>query len=66
MAFECLHRGSLLKNRKQEDLKMSTTLPKIALGAWSWGAGAAGGDQVFGNHLFEEEPESVKLNCFER
>ena len=28
---------------------MSTTLPKIALGAWSWGAGAAGGDQVFGN-----------------
>ncbi len=22
---------------------MSTTLPKIALGAWSWGAGAAGG-----------------------
>ena len=27
---------------------MSTTLPKIALGAWSWGAGAAGGDQVFG------------------
>lgn len=34
---------------------MNTTLPKIALGAWSWGAGAAGGDQVFGNHLFEEE-----------
>ena len=22
------------------------TMPKIALGAWSWGAGAAGGDQV--------------------
>lgn len=27
------------------------TIPKIALGAWFWGAGAAGGDQVFGNHL---------------
>ena len=38
---------------------MSTTLSKIALGAWSWGAGAAGGDQVFGNHLFEEELKSV-------
>lgn len=34
-------------------------LPKIALGAWSWGAGAAGGDQVFGNHLFEEELKPV-------
>lgn len=33
--------------------------PKIALGAWSWGAGAAGGDQVFGNHLFEEELRPV-------
>ena len=38
---------------------MSTTMPKIALGAWSWGAGAAGGDQVFGNHLFEEELKPV-------
>ena len=35
------------------------TLPKIALGAWSWGAGAAGGDQVFGNHLFEDELRPV-------
>ncbi len=26
-------------------------IPHIALGAWAWGAGAAGGDQVFGNHL---------------
>jgi aryl-alcohol dehydrogenase-like predicted oxidoreductase len=26
-------------------------LPKIALGTWSWGAGFAGGDQVFGNNL---------------
>ena len=34
-------------------------LPKIALGAWSWGTGAAGGDQVFGNHLFEEHLKPV-------
>ena len=34
-------------------------LPKIALGAWSWGVGAAGGDQVFGNHSFEEELKPV-------
>lgn len=36
-----------------------STMPKIALGAWSWGAGAAGGDQVFGNHLFEEDLKPV-------
>lgn len=34
-------------------------LPKIALGAWSWGAGAAGGDQVFGNHLSEKDLQPV-------
>lgn len=28
-------------------------IQKIALGTWSWGTGAAGGDQVFGNHLTE-------------
>ncbi len=33
--------------------------PSIALGAWSWGAGAAGGDQVFGNHLSKEELKPV-------
>lgn len=27
------------------------SLPKVALGTWSWGSGFAGGDQVFGNHL---------------
>lgn len=32
---------------------------RIALGAWSWGTGAAGGDQVFGNHLFEEDLKPV-------
>ncbi|MCR5574170.1 MAG: aldo/keto reductase [Bacteroidaceae bacterium] len=30
---------------------------KIALGTWSWGSGAVGGDQVFGNHL---EKDSLK------
>lgn len=38
---------------------LNATMPKIALGAWSWGAGAAGGDQVFGNHLFEEDLKPV-------
>lgn len=38
---------------------MKTESPKIALGAWSWGAGAAGGDQVFGNHLFEKDLQPV-------
>lgn len=38
---------------------MNTKMPKIAMGAWSWGAGAAGGDQVFGNHLFEQELKPV-------
>ena len=32
---------------------------KVALGTWSWGAGAAGGDQVFGNHKTDEELEAV-------
>lgn len=38
---------------------MMNTMPKIALGAWSWGTGAAGGDQVFGNHLFEKDLKPV-------
>ncbi len=33
--------------------------PKIALGTWSWGVGAVGGDQVFGNHLGETELKAV-------
>ena len=40
-------------------MSKNETMPNIALGAWSWGAGAAGGDQVFGNHLFEEELKPV-------
>ncbi|BEV04820.1 aldo/keto reductase [Chryseobacterium gambrini] len=34
-------------------------LPKIALGTWSWGAGFAGSDQVFGNHLNTGELKPV-------
>lgn len=34
-------------------------LPKIVLGTWSWGVGAVGGDQVFGNNLGMEELEPV-------
>ena len=40
---------------------MNTTIPKIALGAWSWGAGAAGGDLVFGNHLAEADLKPVLI-----
>lgn len=45
---------------------MTTSLPKIALGTWSWGAGAAGGDQVFGNHLAEADLESVVAAAFDK
>ena len=38
---------------------MAASTTKIVLGAWSWGTGAAGGDQVFGNHLFENELKPV-------
>lgn len=34
-------------------------LPKIALGTWSWGAGFAGGDKVFGNSLTEAQMKDV-------
>ena len=32
---------------------------KIALGTWSWGSGAVGGDQVFGNHLEKDNLKPV-------
>lgn len=34
-------------------------LPALALGTWSWGSGFAGGDQVFGNHLNNEQLKEV-------
>lgn len=33
--------------------------PLIVLGTWSWGTGAVGGDQIFGNHLETEELKPV-------
>jgi len=33
--------------------------PSIVLGTWSWGIGAVGGDQVFGNNLDVEELKPV-------
>ncbi|MFQ9716552.1 MAG: aldo/keto reductase [Blautia sp.] len=40
-------------------MKNNKNFPKIALGTWSWGVGAAGGDQVFGNHLGESDLKAV-------
>ena len=40
-------------------MSKNSVMPRIAMGAWSWGAGAAGGDQVFGNHLSETELKPV-------
>ncbi len=40
-------------------MNQTSNMPKIALGAWSWGTGEVGGDQVFGNHLSEEELRPV-------
>lgn len=34
-------------------------IPLIALGTWSWGTGAGGGDQVFGNNLTLENLKPV-------
>ena len=41
-------------------------LPRIALGAWSWGSGAVGGDQVFGNHLEEKDLQPIFEAAMER
>ena len=38
---------------------MKQSLPKLALGAWSWGSGTVGGDQVFGNHLEEKDLKPI-------
>lgn len=39
---------------------------KIALGAWAWGAGFAGGDQVFGNNLTEKDLKPVFDRAIEK
>lgn len=33
--------------------------PKVAFGTWSWGVGAVGGNEIFGNHLGETELKPV-------
>lgn len=38
---------------------MNIKTPKIALGAWSWGVGDAGGDTVFGNRLSADDLKPV-------
>lgn len=38
---------------------MNKDMPKIALGAWSWGMEDAGGDTVFGNHLSDADLKPV-------
>lgn len=37
----------------------STPSPSVALGTWSWGSGAVGGDTVFGNHLSASDLKPV-------
>ena len=41
-------------------------LPPLALGAWSWGTCMAGGDQVFGNHYFEDDLRPVFEKAMEK
>lgn len=45
---------------------MNDKTPKLALGAWSWGTGNAGGDAVFGNHLSAEDLKPVFAKAMER
>lgn len=40
--------------------------PPTALGTWSWGAGSVGGDEVFGNHLDEEQLKEVVAAAFDK
>ena len=40
-------------------MSKNNVMPRIAMGAWSWGAGAAGGDQVFGQHLIANDLKPV-------
>lgn len=45
---------------------MEKKYPKIAFGTWSWGVGAAGGDEIFGNHLGVNELRPVFGAAMER
>lgn len=48
------------------DLPDSPHSPPTALGTWSWGAGSVGGDEVFGNHLDEDQLEEVVATAFDK
>ncbi|MCU6793272.1 aldo/keto reductase [Paenibacillus sp. WQ 127069] len=37
----------------------NTHIPAVALGTWSWGTGANGGDAVFGNDLISEDLKPI-------
>lgn len=41
------------------EMQKNLNLPKIALGAWAWGSGAAGGDQVFGHDMKADDLRPV-------
>lgn len=47
-----------MRERKQSTVD-ALTIPSIALGTWSWGTGARGGDEIFGHHLGVKELEPV-------
>ncbi|CAK7031731.1 MAG: hypothetical protein DESF_01334 [Desulfovibrio sp.] len=34
-------------------------IPAVALGTWSWGVGAVGGNEIFGNNLTEAQLKPV-------
>ncbi len=40
-------------------MELNKKMPKIAMGAWSWGSGASGADQVFGNHFTADDLKPV-------
>lgn len=40
-------------------MEYKNIMPRVTLGTCSWGVGAAGGDQVFGNHLSEADLKPV-------
>jgi aryl-alcohol dehydrogenase-like predicted oxidoreductase len=48
-------------SKEKRALKMNKkkNSPAVALGTWSWGVGAVGGNEVFGNHLGAQELKPV-------
>ena len=63
IAPQCLKNH--IADRKAGITTMAASTTKIVLGAWSWGAGAAGGDQVFRNHRLPAIPQMPCRICLE-